>query len=907
MITEDYTTQLLDHLHRGGTIAHYWTPNTGEFYIHNRTGEQIENSWSIWFDVDNRKSVPDAWINKNVYFSVNPSSQSPDTYKSGAPVRQRTYTKTRVKYVNALNCVFAEFDVKDWGDKESIKEHLMSLPVYPSVVIDSGGGYHCYWLLDDTVSVGDDNRRHIQQVCYAWVDLVQGDPDAKDLARVLRLPGYKNRKSVYAPDYPIVYFVETDFDSVYSFAQIEELTAHLRKERKKRSAAKSSSTTYGGDLIMAIDCLNRLDSWRCDDYDTWLHVGMALRSLGDKGLELWDDWSQKSDSYEDGCCDAKWDTFDDSGVGLGSLRHWADEDDPDGAKIAGGVEEMAEGFSEMEAGQTLPLAGDESTSTTAANNNVLMVAELVKVAAQQPTAQQQILALNGIKNLIGDLTASERRSTVIIDKLCKIFPSHTDRERFLDECGDPVATNTLLSYATHDQGNALCVIERHGGKFCYNDAFGWLYHNGTHWTNEGAESAVGRAITETLEARMAAAIAAGSSQYGQIIKDCLPNHRKVNGIKGQLRDAVDCPVGAFDNDPDLLNCNNGVVNLRTGEIAPHNTTQRFMYCVPVDYKQDADYSNWVEWLTSVTNKDDADWLQLAQGYSITGHTREEILMYIWGKTRSGKGTYESTIRKALGGTLAKSVQFSTFTTDRGKDDQNFDLAPLKSARFIAASESKQHERFNEAKVKQITGGDEIHCAFKHKNFFNYVPQFKIWLFSNFPVNADPDDDAVWGRIRVIEFPHSHLGQEDKTLKERMHSTANLEAVLAWAIQGAMRWYALGNTGLPELESNAVKKQEQRNELDTVQMWIDQECERIDGQHEQTSVLYQSYEGWCKESGTPPKQRKGFTQTLDRKGYTSGREYIDIIKDEFVSKGGLPSHVTTQKRKQCRVIYGLGIK
>ena len=217
----------------------------------------------------------------------------------------------------------------------------------------------------------------------------------------------------------------------------------------------------------------------------------------------------------------------------------------------------------------------------------------------------------------------------------------------------------------------------------------------------------------------------------------------------------------------------------------------------------------------------ADGLQLAVGYALTGHTREEVLFYLYGPPRAGKGAFTEALLALLGSPLAKEINFGTFTAQRTGDTQNFDLAPLKPCRLVAASESNSYERFNEAKVKGITGGNEIYCAFKHKEHFNYRPQFKVWLSSNQPVNADPDDDAVWARVRLIEFPHSHLGTEDKTLKQRLRSPAVLEGVLAWAVQGARRWYELGSKGLSEPASSVALKQQQRETIDAVGMWVEE--------------------------------------------------------------------------------------
>lgn len=446
------------------------------------------------------------------------------------------------------------------------------------------------------------------------------------------------------------------------------------------------------------------------------------------------------------------------------------------------------------------------------------------------------------------------------------------------EQAPPPAHDYLLTNGLHDEGNAQCTHERHDRKFLYNDAYGWLSFTGTHWTSEGAEAAVERAITETLQARIAAANAAGAEQWGGVITKSIPNHNRVTGAKSQLRSIVYAPVSTFDSNPDLLNCKNGAVDLRTGALLPHDIDQRFMYCIGYNYNPDAIhstyYATWTEWLDAATNKEQADWLQMAQGYSLTGHTREEILVYMHGPTRSGKGTYTSAMLRLLGEPLAKAVQFSMFTATRGGDDQNFDLAPLKPSRFIAASESRQYERFNEAKVKQITGGDSVSCAFKHRDHFTYTPQFKIWLSSNHPINADPDDDAVWGRIRLIEFPNSYLGKEDKGLKLSFQSPEMLEAILAWAVVGSRRWYALGKSGLPEIESSRRIKEAHRGDLDNIAAWLGEQCRVGGDSFTANSMLYLAYEKWCEDNGVEPKKQKGFSQALLRKGHQSKLAKID---------------------------------
>ena len=460
-----------------------------------------------------------------------------------------------------------------------------------------------------------------------------------------------------------------------------------------------------------------------------------------------------------------------------------------------------------------------------------------------------------------------------VDKLSLVDELLRDVEAGTVKPAAPVAPQQanidqiLLAQGAHDEGNAQCVNALYAGQFCQNKAMGWLRYTGTHWTQEQAEDELDRAITKTLETRCRVAL---DNNRADLIARSIPNASKVGAAKSQFSSLVPASANAFDVDPNMLNCKNGVVDLRTGELHAHAPDQRFTYCTAVDYIPGAPDRTWVQWLEKAVGKEYADFLQIAAGYSATGHTREEVLFYLFGPPRSGKGTFTETLLTVLGNPLAKEVNFATFTAQRTGDSQNFDLAPLKPCRFVAASESNAYERFNEAKVKALTGGNEVYCAFKHRDHFAYRPQFKIWLSTNQPVNADPDDDAVWGRLRIVEFPDSHLGREDKRLKERMKSPAVMEGVLAWVVEGARKWFALGSAGLPELESSKRIKALHRGALDNVQAWIEETCFTGGNGFCSNSLLYLSYEKWCRENGIEPKKQKGFSQSLMRKGYQEDR-------------------------------------
>lgn len=352
---------LFAHLMRGGMFGHYWTPD-GEPYV--KDGRELRERYTQWIDLGNPKPPIDSWLEKNLYWGVHPT-----TTKGADLDKKPNKRRSSVAIIAAVNCFFAEYDGKDYvqpdeyapylpgnfndfaehDQKTIIKEarkaafplaadrykarawqHIAQMPLAPSAIVDSGGGYHVYHLLAEPAIINSENRQHIADVQAAWVHLVGSDPSSKDLARVLRVPGTHNRKAYFSPDFPPCSIVVAEFDRLYALEDFEQLTDGLRVERVARPVSIGSTNGYhGDDYETAVDALRRLSPWRCDDRDEWIRVGMALKAgLGDAGLELWDQWSQGSRKYVPGDCDGRWKTLRPSNTTLGTLIFRAQEDSP---------------------------------------------------------------------------------------------------------------------------------------------------------------------------------------------------------------------------------------------------------------------------------------------------------------------------------------------------------------------------------------------------------------------------------------------------------------------------------------------------------------------------------------------------------------------------------------------------
>lgn len=272
--------QLLDHLHRGGAWAYYWTPD-GEPFT-GKDGKEHRAKVSVWYPVGRRCAIPAAWADKNVYWAVHPCTAIPPTNALGQE-RRAHQVRAQLPYVAAINCLFAEYD----GCAAAALQHLdelwrNGLP-YPSAIIHSGGGLHCYWLLEDTVPVTDSNRAQLAHLQAAWVDLVGADDGAKDLARVLRVPGTQNRKPRrQLPDgsFPKVTVLEYRPMRMYDLA---DLAAPLPPYKLPPPEPKRSGETAGG----AADYLLQ---WAVSHASTGSRHSMALWLAGRlkaEGLAKW--------------------------------------------------------------------------------------------------------------------------------------------------------------------------------------------------------------------------------------------------------------------------------------------------------------------------------------------------------------------------------------------------------------------------------------------------------------------------------------------------------------------------------------------------------------------------------------------------------------------------------------------
>ena len=153
------TLRLFNHIWRGGKYSYY----------------SDENKLQTWFEVN---KIPHPPTLEDVWFGVNPVDEIPKTNSSGE-IKNHKYVRSRTEYISAINVLYAEFDAEDPDNLNDTLNHIKSLEYPPSVIVCSGGGYHCYWLLQQTVFLNNENRETVRKAQWDWVTYVQGESKRK--------------------------------------------------------------------------------------------------------------------------------------------------------------------------------------------------------------------------------------------------------------------------------------------------------------------------------------------------------------------------------------------------------------------------------------------------------------------------------------------------------------------------------------------------------------------------------------------------------------------------------------------------------------------------------------------------------------------------------------------------------
>ena len=360
-------------------------------------------------------------------------------------------------------------------------------------------------------------------------------------------------------------------------------------------------------------------------------------------------------------------------------------------------------------------------------------------------------------------------------------------------------------------------------------------------------------------------------------------HRKMSaGRRGFLvgveRNCRADPVFArtsahWDSDRFLLGTPTGTIDLRTGKLREADPDDGITKVVAVTPADRADCPNWFRFLKEATGDDDGLilFIQRWTGYCLTGDTREDALAFFFGDGGNGKTVFQNTIAGILE-EYAATAAMETFTAAKGERHPT-DLAMLRSARLVMASETEEGRAWAEARIKQLTGGDPITARFMRQDFFTYTPQFKLTIIGNHKPVLRNIDEAARRRFCIVPFTIKPANP-DRQLEVKLK--AEWPGILRWMIEGCLDWQA---NGLPRPDAVALATSEYFSDQDVLGQWLVEHCNLEPANSRGgvgSSALFDNWQAYARRSGEEPGTIKSFSEKLQRRGLKKKRTNSGIM-------------------------------
>jgi len=460
-----------------------------------------------------------------------------------------------------------------------------------------------------------------------------------------------------------------------------------------------------------------------------------------------------------------------------------------------------------------------------------------------------------------------------------------------------------------DMGNAERLVQLHGRDlhYCYPSAR-WLVWDGTRWNTNQEGALVYRAKNTVRGIYAEASKATDSTERRQIAEWAKRSEgeTRLNAMISLARSEPGIPIlpEALDSKPWLLNVTNGTINLNTGDLQPHRREDLCTKLAPVNYDPNATCPLWVQFLNRILDgkQDLIAFVQRAVGYALTGSTREQVLFMLYGTGANGKSTFLE-ILQAMLGDYAKYAEFETFLARKSSGPRN-DIADLVGARLVCAQEIEGGARLAESVVKHLTGGDTVKARFLFREFFEFKPQFKLFLAANHKPVIRGTDLAIWRRIHLLPFTVVIPPEEqDKDLPSKLKD--ELAGIMTWAVRGCLAWQS---DGLTPPKSVIAATQEYREEMDILAGFLVECCVINTNAKARAGELYAAYREWCEKNGEKPVSQRNFGSRLQERGLKSARtrryrmwEGIGIqVEGDAVTQGDAISGKSLHEKNQAEV-------
>lgn len=472
---------------------------------------------------------------------------------------------------------------------------------------------------------------------------------------------------------------------------------------------------------------------------------------------------------------------------------------------------------------------------------------------------------------------------------------HEDDLPFDDE-HDPPSIEELIDHAPRwtDSANADAIVREHGAGYRYCVEWeAWLAWNGKRWDFspeargrvENAAALTARAehyrtkgVIRALEAELRPLrleplkkqdeidrLEKEIKRQSQILRwhEQSQNASRIDAAVKILRTRLVVHLHQLDANPWLFNVANGTIDLRTATLLPHDRDHLITQISNIDWEEGATCPTWDAFVSSVMggNRELVIYLQRLVGYAMTGTTREHILAFFYGTGQNGKSTFMRTVQAMFGEYACAAPRDLLFEDRRGQRHPE-ELARLYGKRMAVCAEIGEYNRFDEAKVKDLTGGDVLSVRRMRENSWDLTPTHTLFVAGNHKPDVAGQDVGIWRRIRLVPWTVT-ITEVDKALPEKLR--AEMPGILRWAAVGCVEWL---EGGLTEPEAVRLATLTYQVESDVLGEFLASHVIFEPEGRVSRKVLRERYEEWCKEAGHNPLGAKKIAQRLRERGCTS---------------------------------------
>jgi len=724
-------------------------------------------------------------LDNNVWFEINPSTVN---------------GRATAQDITALAALYIDIDYKDSGAgtiaqaKELIELLSDLIGVGPSAVVYSGHGIQPYWAIDPEEDFDPSLAQGILNRWGAFARFIGGSIGVQldsvfDLPRIFRVPGSRNMKDVTNPVDVVATFPKDwrpiTLDEINDVLIAHGITSEMNMPDSFELVSSSAEWKYA-----AHDC----------QFTPSLFAGIRPTNNPPKSRHGWlvQQLVLVNAAHRNGCL----------------TKNTSDEL----------IKNIAERFKDF-----LKLApAREMNQNEVGSANKWAIAKVE--AFTEEKLNSELRNHNHSDFLIGDPSSAlgepSANAEISSAEMVHIYKVSFD------------------TYGRTDASNARRLIHYSQGAYKFIPDVGWHRWEGGRYIFDKEKSI----YQEAIDAAEFVEIAGGTGDQLKWAQTSQNKERVVNAITLASTDP-DVLVAAIDMDfePNNLCTPAGIVNLQTGELRPAVRAQdlntRQTTCSPAAISTPL----WTDFLKRVVQDEDRiAYLQELLGASLFGDSRYHVLPVLAGSGANGKSTLLDVVSGILGDYAASMPE--NFLLDANGAAHPTEIARLRGVRFAMASETRPDGKFNESRVKMLTGGDMLSARFMNQNFFDFRPTHTLFLAVNHLPAVKSGGDGFWRRLRKMDFRVTIPKDQQRENFAQSMIEEEGPGILQWIVEGAVRVTA---AGFNEPDSVKMATLEYRHEEDHIAKFVDEHVMLAENGSVTKTAIFNSYRDWCIENGEKP--------------------------------------------------------